>query len=189
MHGYAPVADSPSCGSAIARDTRRSTGVELDEHREAPSSGTKTALIEVALCSRGRATRSRCRIPATRTTTLRSRLPGRSECRCRWTRQGGPSGTRSRESRRSSTSTTRPIRPGLQRLTGSSPKPSLSPTGRTERSCMTSRTANRLDGRRRRAFSLSPEQRGRRRALLLEELRHGGMGLGFVSATRSRRAE
>ena len=54
VHGYAPFAGLPELREAIATRYAEVYGVELDAHREvAVVPGTKTALIEVALCVAG----------------------------------------------------------------------------------------------------------------------------------------
>jgi L-glutamine---4-(methylsulfanyl)-2-oxobutanoate aminotransferase len=54
VHGYAPFAGLPELREAIAARYAEVYGVELDAHREvAVVPGTKTALIEVALCVAG----------------------------------------------------------------------------------------------------------------------------------------
>ena len=54
VHGYAPFAGLPELREAIAERYADVYGVELDPHREvAVVPGTKTALVEVALCVAG----------------------------------------------------------------------------------------------------------------------------------------
>jgi L-glutamine---4-(methylsulfanyl)-2-oxobutanoate aminotransferase len=54
VHGYAPFAGLPELREAIAERYANVYGVELDPHREvAVVPGTKTALVEVALCVAG----------------------------------------------------------------------------------------------------------------------------------------
>ena len=54
VHGYAPFAGLPELREAIAERYASVYGVELDPHREvAVVPGTKTALVEVALCVAG----------------------------------------------------------------------------------------------------------------------------------------
>ena len=54
VHGYAPFAGLPGLREAIATRYAEVYGVELDPHREvAVVPGTKTALVEVALCVAG----------------------------------------------------------------------------------------------------------------------------------------
>jgi L-glutamine---4-(methylsulfanyl)-2-oxobutanoate aminotransferase len=54
VHGYAPFAGLPELREAIAERYAGVYGVELDPHREvAVVPGTKTALVEVALCVAG----------------------------------------------------------------------------------------------------------------------------------------
>ena len=54
VHGYAPFAGLPDLREAIAERYASVYGVELDPHREvAVVPGTKTALVEVALCVAG----------------------------------------------------------------------------------------------------------------------------------------
>ena len=54
VHGYAPFAGLPELREAIAERYADVYGVELDPHREvAVLPGTKTALVEVALCVAG----------------------------------------------------------------------------------------------------------------------------------------
>ena len=54
VHGYAPFAGLPALREAIAARYADVYGVELDPHRElAVVPGTKTALVEVALCVAG----------------------------------------------------------------------------------------------------------------------------------------
>jgi aminotransferase len=58
VHGYAPFAGLPELREAIAARYAEAYGVELDPHREvAVLPGTKTALVEVALCAAGRGDR------------------------------------------------------------------------------------------------------------------------------------
>jgi aminotransferase len=52
VHGYAPFAGLPALREAVAARYSNVYGVELDPHREvAVLPGTKTALVEVALCT------------------------------------------------------------------------------------------------------------------------------------------
>jgi aminotransferase len=58
VHGYAPFAGLPALREAIAARYGDVYGVDLDPHRElAVVPGTKTALVEVALCVAGRGDR------------------------------------------------------------------------------------------------------------------------------------
>ena len=58
VHGYAPFAGLPELREAIAARYAGVYGVELDPHREvAVLPGTKTALVEVALCTAARGDR------------------------------------------------------------------------------------------------------------------------------------
>ena len=143
VHGYAPFAGLPELREAIATRYAEVYGVELDPHREvAVVPGTKTALIEVALCIAA---------PGRRDRAAGSRLPGLQLCGR--PRRGGANAVAARRGRAARMGRAHekagarlpqlPVESdrGGSARPASSPRPSPSPTGRTGPSCTTSRTA------------------------------------------------
>ena len=143
VHGYAPFAGLPELREAIAARYAGVYGVELDPHREvAVLPGTKTALVEVALCTAARGDRIALPDPGYPDYNSAVALAGADRCRSRSTMPAGPSGTRWTASRRcSSTSTTRRIRQAPLHPTGCSRRRSHLRGGPAPSCCTTSRTA------------------------------------------------